>query len=193
MDPIETASPAHPYRDLKLPFELQGGEYVIMRARRHPVFVWSRLVGFALLALVPAIVLLAVVGATAGLGGTAGWITIAVAVIWIAFWAVRAYFTWYRYENDIWVVTNQRLIDSNKNHWFHHAMSSADLINVEDLSIEKSGVLATMFNFGNVRCQTSGTQPNFVLSGVPNPSKLLSMIDASRDAARRELGGRPIS
>lgn len=193
MDPIETASPAQPVHAFKLPFDLQGGEYVILRARRHPLFVWSKLVGFALVALVPAAVLLIVVASTAGLGGVPGWITIAVSVLWVVGWAIRAYFTWYRYENDVWVVTNQRLIDSNTNHWFHHAMSSADLVNVEDLSIERSGVFATMFNFGSVRCQTSGTQPNFVLSGVPEPSKLLSMIDAARDAARRELGGRPIS
>jgi hypothetical protein len=192
MEPVEIASEAEPFRG-ELPFELQNAEVVLVLARRHPVFLWSKLAGFALLAIVPAAAILVLMAATTGLGDTFGLIVIAMCVVWVLFWAVRAYFTWYRYNNDIWVVTNQRIIDSNKNHWFHHRMSSADLVNVEDLSIERSGLLATTFNFGNVRCQTSGTQLNFVLSGIPQPSKLLALIDSSRDAARRELGGRPIA
>ncbi|MCK9519636.1 MAG: hypothetical protein M0R74_11530 [Dehalococcoidia bacterium] len=192
MEPIETSSPAKPFSG-HVPFDLQSSERVIVRARRHPVFLWSKLVGIAALAIVPVAAILIVAGVTTGLGGSFGVVIVAVCALWVLFWAVRGYFTWYKYENDIWVVTNQRLVDSNKNHWFHHSMSSADLINVEDLSIERSGLLATSFNYGNVRCQTSGTQANFVLSGIPEPSKLLSVIDSTRDAARRELGGRPFS
>lgn len=171
-----------------LPFELQPGETVLNVARRHPVFLWLRLAGAALAGLVPFAVILVVVGATTGFGSTGGRILVAAAVLWLAYWLVRLYFVWYRYNNDLWIITNQRIVDSAKNHWFHHRMASADLINVEDLAIDRHGIFATVFNYGNVVCQTSGTRSNFVLSGIPNPAALLALVDASRDAARREFG-----
>jgi hypothetical protein len=102
---------------------------------------------------------------------------------------VRGYFTWYRYHNDLWAVTNQRIVDSIRRHWFHHRMSSADLVDVEDINVVREGILPTMFNFGDVRCQTAGEVPNFILAGVPRPSEILATIDAARDAARRSLRG----
>jgi hypothetical protein len=50
-------------------------------------------------------------------------------------------------------------------------------------------VFQTLFNFGHVRCQTAGTLENFVISGVPNPQRVLQVVDTARDAARRP-GGR---
>ena len=140
-----------------------------------------------LVGLVPIGVVIVVASAGPGLGSAAGKVTLVAAAVWFLFWTARVYFTWYRYNNDMWVVTNQRIIDSLRRHWFHHQMASADLIDVEDISVHKEGLLPTAFNFGDVRCQTAGEQPNFILSGIPDPSGVLGTIDAARDAARREL------
>jgi hypothetical protein len=51
----------------------------------------------------------------------------------------------------------------------------------------KEGLFATAFNYGDVRCQTAGEVPNFILAGIPNPTSVLAVVDAARDAARREL------
>ncbi|MCA9832143.1 MAG: hypothetical protein KC495_16905, partial [Dehalococcoidia bacterium] len=108
---------------------------------------------------------------------------------WFVFWAVRSYFSWFRYNNDIWVITDQRIVDSTKRHWFHHSMASADLDDVEDIAIRKEGLFATAFNFGNVHLQTAGEQANFVLSGIPKPGDVLALIDKQRDVAKRRLRG----
>ena len=68
-------------------------------------------------------------------------------------------------------------------------MSSADLVDVEDMNVVREGILPTMFNFGDVRCQTAGEVPNFVLAGIPRPTEVLATIDAARDASRRALRG----
>ncbi|GAB4323885.1 MAG: hypothetical protein Kow0010_05510 [Dehalococcoidia bacterium] len=172
---------------IKPPVTLQDNETVILATRRHWIFLWPRTLLMLLAGLVPAAALLAGVAVVTGLDGTAGLVAAGVAALWLVFWLVRAYFNWYRYHNDVWVVTNQRLIDSLKRHWFHHDLASADLVDVEDISVERRGILATALNFGDVRCQTAGVQANFILSGVPRPSDVLSTIDAARDAARREL------
>lgn len=161
---------------------------MLLFTKRHWAYLYPRLAFWLLLALIPIGVFLWIIAITAGLGGTAGKVAAVISVLWFLYWVVRSYFAWYRYQHDIWVVTDQRIVDSTKNNWFHHRMASADLTDVEDIAVDRAGVLSTMFNFGDVRCQTAGEVPNFVLAGIPEPTKVLGLVDSARDAARRELG-----
>jgi hypothetical protein len=172
----------------KLPFTLQPGERVLAFVRRHWLYFSLKIAVVALVGGGGAALGIAVVVMTFGFDGVPGLIAGAVIAAWTAYWLVRGYFTWYRYQNDIWVVTNQRLVDSLKRHWFHHQMASTDLVDVEDLRVERHGVLETVFDFGDVQCQTAGVVQNFVLAGIPRPARLLAVVDGARDAARRSLG-----
>ncbi|HMS59322.1 MAG TPA: hypothetical protein PKA49_10775 [Tepidiformaceae bacterium] len=174
----------------KLPFELQPRESVVLFARRHWVYLAQQVGKVALLGIIPAAVVLVAAAMTVGLDGGVGRVFLAIVAAWLVYWAIRTYFAWYRYQHDVWIVTNQRIVDSLKRHWFHHRMASADLVDVEDIAVDREGVLQTAFNFGNLRCQTAGEQPNFILAGIPEPTKVLAIVDAQRDAARRELSGR---
>jgi hypothetical protein len=170
-----------------LPFELQDGEYIIALAQRHWLFLWPRVVALSVIAIVPVIIAWLVAAMTTDIEGLLLVVLVVGSILWAGFWALQAFLAWYRYQHDIWVVTSQRLIDSRKNHWFHHQMASADLVDVEDMMIERSGVFATMFNHGNVRCQTAGMMQNFVLADIPHPAEMLKTVDAARDAARRDV------
>lgn len=182
---------AAPPGTARLPFALQPGERVVLYLRRHPVYLIATLAAYAVALVVTVVALLWVADRTAGLDSFGGKAIVALAVAWAVILGVRAYFTWYRWQNDIWVVTDQRIVDSAKRNWFDHRMASADLIDVEDIQVHRSGLLPTAFRFGDVRCQTAGTQPNFVLAGISNPSDVLARVDAARDAARREYGRPP--
>ena len=116
-----------------------------------------------------------------------GKVALAIAAVWVIYWGIRGYFTWYRYQNDVWVITNQRIIDSTKFNWIKQRMASADLVDVEDINVVREGLLPTMFNYGDLRVQTAGEVANFVLAGIPGPSKVLAVVDSSRDAARRQF------
>lgn len=172
---------------MKLPFALQDAETVLLLCRRHWMYLYPKLLLLALIAVFPIVVVTWIAAAGPGLDSVAGRLVLVADAAWALFWLVRVYFTWYRYNNDMWVVTNQRLVDSLRRHWFHHQMASADLVDVEDMSVRREGLLPTLFNFGDVRCQTAGEQPNFVLAGIPCPADVLGTIDSARDAARREL------
>jgi hypothetical protein len=173
----------------KLPFTLQQDEAVLLFARRHWLYFYSQLALIVLAGVVATVAVVALILATFGFDGFLGKALAVALLVWAVYWAIRAYFHWYRYQNDIWAVTNQRLVDSIKRHWFHHQMASADLVDVEDIRVVREGVLHTMFNFGDVRCQTAGEVPNFVLDGIPDPTRVLAVVDSARDAARRALRG----
>lgn len=185
------ATPVQPRWPVKLPFTLQQNEQVLLLARRHWAFLTWKLIKEAVLALVPIAILLTIAALTFGLDGRGGQVVALICLAWFLVFAVRSYFLWYRYNNDLWVVTDQRIVDSSRRHWFHHAMASADLDDVEDIKVHKEGLFPTLFNFGDVRLQTAGEQPNFILSGVPRPNDALALIDRQRDAAKRRLRGIP--
>lgn len=171
-----------------LPVELQGGENVAHIAHRHIVYLILHMFWAIVGGVVPVILLLIATSSASGLLGT---ILLITTIVWALGGLVVIYFTWYRYQNDIWIITNQRLIDSTKFNWFNHRLASTDLVNVEDMTVERKGIIPTMFNFGDLRCQTAGAQGTFTLKGIPAPQKVLDIVDQNRDAARRELGIRP--
>lgn len=169
----------------KLPFELQGGEHVILLAKRHWLYLASQLVKYMIVALAPVALVSILVASVGGFGGTFGAIVLLIELAWVVFWATKAYFVWYAYEHDTWTVTNQRVVDANRPNWFSSRLASADLVDVQDMYVARNGILQTFFNYGHVRCQTAGAQENFVISGVPNPQRVLQVVDTARDAARR--------
>ncbi len=170
---------------MKLPFAFQPGEEMLLLARRHWLFVWPKLAAGGLAALLPVGILwYALARFDLAHGSGKQWAAAMGALVWLAYWGARLYFFKYRYDNDIWLVTNQRLIDSVKRHWFHHQMSSTDLVDIEDITMRRAGFLGTVFNFGDIECQTAGAQRNFSVRGIPHPAEFLTFVDRQRDEAR---------
>ena len=177
------AMTAHPPRPIRLPFPLQDGEQVIQVFRRHWWFLWPRTVLWVVFALAPVVAaawLFSELDILDNLGIFFG----AVVAIWLAYWAVRLFLNWYRYHNDIWVITNQRLVDSLKPTPFRLHISTADLVNLQDMTIEKDGIIPSLLNFGDVVCETAGKQQQFRLGGVPNPAAVQLLVDKERDRER---------
>ncbi len=169
------------------PVDLQDSEAVVHLTRRHWIVLYPWLAVDALMGLVPLAIAIWLGSKT---DGVLRLIILGVAILWAIAIAVRAYFRWYRYHHDVWLVTNQRLVDSIRRHWFHRRVASADLVDIEDVSMERDGIPQTMLDFGNLRVQTAGEQENFVLSNIHHPADVLTTLDRVRDAARQQIGRR---
>ncbi len=172
---------------MNLPFQLQATEQVVVLLRRHWFHLYPRLTLLILVAVVPPIVVWIGAHAIGSPGSVVRSLLVFFSLLWIGYWGFRTYLLWYRYEHDIWVLTNQRLVDSFMRHWFHHQMSSADLVDIEDVSVSRHGVLQTVFDYGDVQVQTAAQQHNFIVGSVPRPGQVLATIDVTRDEARREF------
>ncbi len=172
--------PAQAKKEFKSPITLQPEEKVLKVLRRHWIHLLKRL-GYPLLYGIAGTIIGVLIGfASGGIG------TIVSLVVWI--YALGwAGLNFYKFQNDIWLVTNQRLVDSTKPSPIRHIVSSADLINVEDIHVDKKGVFQTILDYGDVVCQTAGVKGNFTLYGIGNPTEVLALIDLSRDEARRRV------
>ena len=166
-----------------LPVKLQAGERVLQLCRRHWIYLWPSVALQAVFAFVP-LVIGAVALDKAGIDGTPATIIWALLLLHAAYRALRSLLTWYRYHNDIWVITNQRLIDSYKKHPFSLAVGTADLVNVQDMSVERNGILNTMLDYGDIVCQTAAEMQGFRLRGIPDPRSVQALVDRERDRER---------
>ena len=177
-----TPSPALEARGL--PFPLQEGEQVLRICRRHWVYFWYKMTLLALIGLGPPIVLGILLSEAGGYNGIAEKIFWIAAGIYLLYWGLRAFLAWYGYRHDIWVITNQRLIDSSKRHPFSLRIATADLVNVQDMSVVRNGLLATVLNYGDVVCQTAAEMQDFRLSAIPDPMEVQALVDKERDRER---------
>jgi hypothetical protein len=117
--------------------------------------------------------------------GTTAQVFWIVAALWLLYWGVRILLNWYRYRHDIWVITDQRIVDSLKPHPFSHRLSTADLVNVQDMTVQRHGLLQTLLNYGDIVCETASEGGEFVLAGIPRPADVQLLVDRERDRERR--------
>jgi hypothetical protein len=172
-----------------LPFPLQDGERVLGIRRKHWIFLWPTIVFYALVAIVPVLLLRWLLD-QAGILDDISPVSWIIAGLWLIFWGIRIVLTWYRYRHDFWVITSQRLVDCRRRHPFDLTVSTADLVNVQDMSVHRNGVLATILDFGNIVCQTASADTHdFTLTGIPNPRETQILVDRERDRERMRVRG----
>ncbi len=83
---------------------------------------------------------------------------------------------------DMWVITNDRLVDVRQVSLFSRTIAEVDLYQIQDVTSEVKGIFASIFNYGNIYLQTAGPVPRFILFNVPDPHRLRQIIlDLSAD------------
>ena len=181
-------TPPGPARDrASLPFPLQDGERVVQLCRRHWLYLWPNVFLKLIFAIAPPSVVAFLLATTDSYDGVAARLFWALAGLYLLYWAARIFLVWYRYHNDIWVITNQRLVDSFKPNPFSLRVATADLVNVQDMTVERRGLLQTVLDYGDIVCQTAAEQQVFRLSGIPHPRETQAVVDRERDRERRQL------
>lgn len=77
---------------------------------------------------------------------------------------------------NIYIVTNERIIDIDFYYLLYKKFSEAELNKIQDISYTSGGILATVFNFGNVNVETAGEAPNIDFDAVPHPERVVETI-----------------
>jgi len=80
------------------------------------------------------------------------------------------------YYLDVWIVTNERIVNIEQKGLFRREISELRLENVQDLTTEISGVIETFFDFGNLYIQTAGKRERFLFKSIPHPERVRDII-----------------
>ena len=77
---------------------------------------------------------------------------------------------------NIYIVTNERIVDIDFYYLLYKKFAQAELTRIQDIQYTSGGILAAVFNYGNVRVQTAGESPNIDFDSVPHPEKVVETI-----------------
>ncbi|MFA5967438.1 MAG: PH domain-containing protein [Patescibacteria group bacterium] len=107
----------------------------------------------------------------------------------LAVFVLLSYFMmqWIFWFFDIWVVNEDKLIDSQLVSFFQHNRSEMPLRQVQDIKFNISGILATLFGCGDVTIQTASKQAFFKLISIPHPKKAVEEISELVQRATSKL------
>lgn len=77
---------------------------------------------------------------------------------------------------DMWIITNDRLVDIEQTGLFARTVAEVDLYQIQDVSSDIRGFFPTLFNYGTLSLQTAGSIPKFIFYNIPRPHKLREEI-----------------
>ncbi len=87
------------------------------------------------------------------------------------------------YYLDVYIVTNERIVDIVQNGFFKRAISELHLHQVQDVNAQVKGFFPTLMHYGDIYIQTAGEQENFIFKSVPNPYRISKIIVDLHEAA----------
>ena len=88
--------------------------------------------------------------------------------------ALTNFLQWYY---NVYIVTNERIVDIDWYSLLFKQLSSAQLNKIQDVTYKQSGIWDSFFDFGNVFIQTAGSEENFEFEAVPHPERVVRQID----------------
>lgn len=86
-----------------------------------------------------------------------------------------AFLFWMDHYLDVWIITNERIIDVEQHGLFRRETSEFGIDKVQDITAEIPHVIATFLRYGNLRIQTAGER-SFTIKDVPNIYEIKKVI-----------------
>ncbi|MEK7083217.1 MAG: PH domain-containing protein [Patescibacteria group bacterium] len=165
--------------------EFQSNETVLVSARKHWLIFALESAGLGLGVILPiGIIIITRISAPDFIQYTLGTQVFYQTAIFItaAWWLVMfiifaAMFT--NYYLDIFIITNQRVIDIEQLGLFARDVTSAPLQNIEDIKVEIIGILPSLLDFGNLHIQTAAAMREITIYGIHRPNKIRDLIIAA--------------
>lgn len=154
-------------------------EQVIFLLRRHKIVLLGEVVRYILLGSLPFLVRFVLERKASEFFDRPEYIVV-VMFLFFAFelfmWLLlyRAFIDYYL---DVWIVTNKRIINIEQMDLFHRRLSEQKLFRVQDVSSLQKGMLATLFDYGNVSVQTAAEQARFEFEQIPRPNEIARRIN----------------
>lgn len=171
--------------------DMQSGETVVAEIKRHPIGMFSLyfIVGLILLALGVVI-----------FGFAPGFVTTMSraevlrygTVLFLIITAICGIFVYIAntvYWGNRWIITSDSVTQVLQNGLFDKQSSQLSLANLEDVTAIKDGIMAHMFNYGVLKCETAGEHSKFTFIYCPHPEHYAQQILQARERFQQKIRG----
>lgn len=98
------------------------------------------------------------------------------------------FLVWIDYYFDVWIVTNERIVNIEQKGLFNRHISELRFSRVQDVTSSVDGLIPTMLNFGDVYVQTASEEDHFIFRQVGDPFAVKDeVMRLSREATRDDM------
>jgi membrane protein YdbS with pleckstrin-like domain len=156
----------------------KDGEKIILLLRRHIFIILYKIAFWGLVAILPPIFYLIFRNVLASLFFNELFSPIIVlftSIFYLYIW-LFAFHSFVDYYLDVWIVTDERIVNIEQKGLFARTVSEQKLYRVQDVTSELKGPFSTLLDFGTVYIQTAGEHARFVFKQVPNPYQVARKI-----------------
>jgi len=153
-------------------------EKIILLIRRHPFIILTKIIFWAVVAVLPPIFYLVFGDVLAGLFNNQLFTPIVVlftSIYYLYIW-LFAFHSFVDYYLDVWLVTNQRIVNIEQKGLFARTVSEQTLYRVQDVTSELKGFWSTTLDYGTVYIQTAGEKERFIFKQIPQPYRVAHKI-----------------
>jgi uncharacterized membrane protein YdbT with pleckstrin-like domain len=92
------------------------------------------------------------------------------------------------YRQNYLVLTNMHLIQVEQIGIFNRRVSQLSLARLQDVSGKRVGIMATLFDFGNMEVQSAGEHEKFIFRNAPSPNELADDCLQAHENFLKEFG-----
>ena len=92
------------------------------------------------------------------------------------FLLIYFYIGWLDYYLDVWIVTDERIINIVQDGMFQRTVSELNIYRVQDATAVSKGIIQTFFRYGDVLIQSAGTQNRFNFNRISDPYQVKKII-----------------
>lgn len=86
---------------------------------------------------------------------------------------------------DLWIVTNDRIVDIEQHGLFHRSITELDLFRIQDVTSNVNGVFQTLFHFGNLVITTASSNTDIIFRQIPRPERIRQELIRLADEDRK--------
>ncbi len=168
-----------------LEFETQNPqEQVFLMLRQHAITNFGSVVSTVIWMIIPPLLVLFInafnIDINAFIEIKASYI-FAAFLTWYTIGITKIFMDFLDWYFNIYVITNERILDFDFNAFAYHKISEASLANIVDATQETIGFFPMLFNYGDVYVQTAGERREFDFHSVPEPAWTRDKIMDLRD------------
>lgn len=164
-------------------------EKVQIVIRRHEIILLPAVISVAMLAIFPQIFYMLIAPSMMPFLLEAPYrdIFFLATTVYYGFLWIGSFVAWSDYYLDIWILTDQRIIDVEQKGFFHRVVSEVDLKRVQDISSSVTGLIPSFFGFGNIMIQTAAEMNKFTMENIPHPVTIRRQITELAKKAQENI------
>jgi hypothetical protein len=195
--PEEQAMHEKSKRDYPL-LSLSPGEYVLEEVRRHPIgliAIWgvTAFLVIGVMAMVPFYAtnlhFVSQITSVSVIDLPAAAVLATPALILAAFFLLGGAIAAYVYVQNRFYITTESIIQFVQFSLFNSKKQVVNLINVEDVSADQTGILQQVLNYGTLRLSTQGEETIYRFRFVANPNNVVHNVNDATEIAIQRLEG----